>query len=237
MTNLSIETAAIRPKLLTVADLKRHVGDYLSQERLEVIERAYEFAVEAHQGQLRKSGEPYVQHPLQAACLVADLRMDASTIVATLLHDTVEDCGVSLEELQKRFGPEVAVLVDGVTKLSKIALSETALQDQHRPANAVSPEENLRKMLLAMAEDIRVVIIKLADRLHNMRTPPGPAGRPASRHRPGNPGDLRAPGHAPGHLAVQMGAGRPLVPLPGPDPAQRDQPDADHQPRHSGGLH
>ncbi len=170
MTNLSIEIAAIQPKLLTVADLKRHVGDYLSQERLEVIERAYEFAVEAHQGQLRKSGEPYVQHPLQAACLVADLRMDASTIVATLLHDTVEDCGVSLEELQKRFGPEVAVLVDGVTKLSKIALSETALQDQHRPANAVSPEENLRKMLLAMAEDIRVVIIKLADRLHNMRT-------------------------------------------------------------------
>ncbi|CAI8008551.1 GTP pyrophosphokinase [Geodia barretti] len=125
-----------------------------------LVEQAYEFADECHRGQKRVSGEPYIAHPLQTALFLVDLRLDVNTIVAALLHDVVEDCDVALDELASRFGTEVAKLVDGVTKLTKSLFEE---QD-HLYA------ESLRKMLVAMAEDIRVVLIKLADRLHNMRT-------------------------------------------------------------------
>lgn len=156
--------------ILGYEDLQQRMQEYLPAERQKQVGQAYEFAVESHQGQLRKSGEPYVQHPLQAACLVADLKMDSNTLCAALLHDVVEDCGVSLDEIQRRFNADVCKLVDGVTKLSRIEWTETELGGKRRVDRKATAAENLRKMLLAMAEDIRVVIIKLADRLHNMRT-------------------------------------------------------------------
>ena len=158
---------------ITLGDLLRRVAEYLSLERQELIAAAYAFADKSHAGQLRKSGEPYVNHPLNAAYLVADLRLDAATVCAALLHDVVEDCGVPLETIEHRFGPDVAKLVDGVTKLSRIEWTEASagvLEPKRRLYRNASPAENLRKMLLAMAEDVRVVIVKLADRLHNMRT-------------------------------------------------------------------
>ncbi|MBC5788594.1 MULTISPECIES: RelA/SpoT family protein [Clostridiaceae] len=127
---------------------------------LDKITKAYEVAKDAHTGQLRLSGEPYVTHPIAVACILAELGMDNECVEAALLHDVVEDTTVSLEEVKKKFGEDVALLVDGVTKLGKIPL--TTKEEQQA--------ENVRKMLLAMAKDIRVVIIKLADRLHNMRT-------------------------------------------------------------------
>ncbi len=126
-----------------------------------LIRRAYETAATAHEGQLRTSGEPYVTHPVQVAHYLATLQMDAETLAAALLHDVPEDTDYSLPEIEKRFGREVGRLVDGVTKLSKFGSARTMEEQQ---------AENIRKMFMAMAEDVRVVIIKLADRLHNMRT-------------------------------------------------------------------
>ena len=127
---------------------------------MEKIRGAYEVAREAHQGQLRRSGEPYIDHPIRVAMILVDLGMDTDSIVAALLHDVVEDTETTLDEIKKNFGPEVALLVDGVTKLGKIPFSSRERQQA----------ENVRKMLLAMAKDVRVIIIKLADRLHNART-------------------------------------------------------------------
>lgn len=137
---------------------------YLPEDKIAVIEAAYQFAAKAHEGQLRISGEPYVNHPLETAMTVADLQLDASAVAAALLHDVTEDCDVPIEQIEKKFGPEISKLVAGVTKLSKLAIKRD-LETVHR-----SQAENLRKMLIAMAEDLRVVFIKLADRLHNMRT-------------------------------------------------------------------
>ncbi|MDE7036438.1 MAG: bifunctional (p)ppGpp synthetase/guanosine-3',5'-bis(diphosphate) 3'-pyrophosphohydrolase, partial [Lachnospiraceae bacterium] len=125
------------------------------------IEKAYKLADEAHGSQCRKSGEPYIVHPLWVAIILADLEMDKETIAAGMLHDVVEDTQISEEEIQKDFGNDVALLVDGVTKLGRLSYSSDKLDVQ---------AENLRKMFLAMAKDIRVIIIKLADRLHNLRT-------------------------------------------------------------------
>ncbi|MGB4592411.1 MAG: bifunctional (p)ppGpp synthetase/guanosine-3',5'-bis(diphosphate) 3'-pyrophosphohydrolase [Coriobacteriia bacterium] len=124
------------------------------------LEEAYAFAVEKHAGQLRKSGEPFVNHPVEVAAILAGLNLDTATLQAALLHDVVEDSGVTLKEVRDRFGPEVAILVDGVTKLGRIKFSSLA----------EAQSQNMRKMLIAMAKDIRVILIKLADRLHNMRT-------------------------------------------------------------------
>ena len=126
-----------------------------------MIEKAYKVAAEAHKDQKRKSGEPYIIHPLCVAIILADLEMDKETIAAGLLHDVVEDTVMTLDELTKEFGPEVAFLVDGVTKLTQLNWDKDKVEIQ---------AENLRKMFLAMAKDIRVIIVKLADRLHNMRT-------------------------------------------------------------------
>ncbi|HEY8490423.1 MAG TPA: bifunctional (p)ppGpp synthetase/guanosine-3',5'-bis(diphosphate) 3'-pyrophosphohydrolase [Dehalococcoidia bacterium] len=152
--------------LMDLEGLLAKAREYLPAEKLSLIEEAYRFAERAHDGQLRVSGEPYIQHPLNAAYLVAGLQLDAAAVAAALLHDVKEDCGVATEELARRFGDDVAKLVDGVTKLTRLELTspEPALGDDGLQA------ENLRKMFLAMAEDVRVVIIKLADRLHNMRT-------------------------------------------------------------------
>ncbi len=139
---------------------------YLPADKLRLIEDAYWFAAEAHAPQKRLTGEPYIIHPLDAAMTVASLQMDPPTVAAALLHDVQEDCGIPSEELAKRFGPEVAKLVEGATKLDRI----TWRAPDERPGDQLIQAESLRKMFLAMAEDIRVVIIKLADRLHNMRT-------------------------------------------------------------------
>ena len=125
---------------------------------LEEIVRAYEVADKAHAGQLRKSGEPYITHPVAVAEILADIGLDTSTIIAALLHDTVEDTDYSLADLNRDFGSEVSTLVDGVTKLDKLTYGPTA------------EAETLRKMVIAMSRDIRVLVIKLADRLHNART-------------------------------------------------------------------
>ncbi len=147
------------------------VGKYLSPPDVETIKRAYTFAAEAHAPQRRESGEPYINHPLAVAETLASIHMDTATIVAALCHDVSEDCNVPMAELESRFGREVARLVDGVTKLDKMQflhvegdLSQPKMNGQDLWA------ENMRKMFLAMAEDIRVVLIKLADRLHNMKT-------------------------------------------------------------------
>ncbi len=145
------------------------IRDYLPQERAELVERALDYAVRMHDGQSRRSGEPYIEHPVSAAKYLADLSLDAPTIAAALLHDVVEDCDVTVDDLRREFGDDVASLVDGVTKLTKLDSLASDDRDVRRPAND-RQAESLRKMLVAMAEDIRVVLIKLADRLHNMQT-------------------------------------------------------------------
>jgi guanosine-3',5'-bis(diphosphate) 3'-pyrophosphohydrolase len=125
---------------------------------LTLLERAYETAERLHEGQMRKSGDPYITHPLAVTTILADIGMTEPTLVAALLHDTVEDTDYTLAQLRTDFGDEVALLVDGVTKLDKVQYGENA------------EAETIRKMIVAMAKDIRVLVIKLADRLHNMRT-------------------------------------------------------------------
>ena len=128
----------------------------------DMIIRAYEYAKALHEGQYRVSGEPYISHPVAVATIVANLELDTDSICAALLHDTVEDCSekTNLKEIEKQFGKNVAVLVDGLTKLVQLNIDDK--EEAHI--------ENIRKMLLAMANDVRVIFIKLCDRLHNMRT-------------------------------------------------------------------
>lgn len=142
-------------------ELIKSVRKYHPSTDISMIEKAFRIASEAHKGQLRKSGEPYIIHPLCVAIILADLELDKETIVAGLLHDAVEDTVMTTEEIVKEFSEEVALLVDGVTKLGQLSYSKDKIEIQ---------AENLRKMFLAMAKDIRVILIKLADRLHNMRT-------------------------------------------------------------------
>lgn len=148
--------------------LIRHVKKYHPSDDISVIEKAYKVASEAHKDQKRKSGEPYIIHPLYVAIILADLEMDKETIVAGLLHDVLEDTVMTEEQMTEAFGTEVVQLVDGVTKLESIPLSSGSGSESD--ARLEMQAENLRKMFLAMAKDIRVIIIKLADRLHNMRT-------------------------------------------------------------------
>jgi GTP pyrophosphokinase len=136
---------------------------------LALVSAAFDYAASAHEGQRRMSGEPYLEHPYQVALTLADQQLDATALAAALLHDVTEDCGVSLKQIEEKFGPDVARLVDGVTKLSKLALPSPE-EMQQRASVREQQAENLRKMLVAMAADLRVVFIKLADRLHNMRT-------------------------------------------------------------------
>ena len=144
-----------------------HIQKYHPSDDISIVTKAYETAREAHKEQYRKSGEPYIIHPLNVAIILAELELDKETIVSGLLHDVVEDTVMTEEDLEREFGQDVAYLVDGVTKLEKLPLSSAGNQPDDK---LVMQAENLRKMFLAMAKDIRVIMIKLADRLHNMRT-------------------------------------------------------------------
>jgi GTP pyrophosphokinase len=143
-----------------IVEFTRHLGYYLSPPDIELVERAYEFSGDAHQGQFRKSGEPYITHPLAVASILSQWRIDAQGLAAALLHDVMEDTTVTKAEIEKRFGAKVADMVDGVSKLDQIEFQ----------SREEAQAESFRKMLLAMAQDVRVILIKLADRLHNMRT-------------------------------------------------------------------
>ena len=143
-----------------VQDFFASLESYLPPERVQSVEQAYEFAERCHEGQLRKSGDPYITHPVAVARLVADLRLDPPTVEAALLHDVIEDCGIETAELRRRFGADVTRLVDGASKIER----------SHQVDASAADAETLRKMFVAMAGDARVVIVKLADRLHNMRT-------------------------------------------------------------------
>ena len=146
---------------LTLEEMLSRLSKYSPEEGIAMVRKAYHFAVDAHQGQLRKSGEPYISHPVNVASILTELQLDAASVAAGLLHDTVEDVeGITLEGIEKEFGPEIRTLVDGVTKLGKLDFADREEQQA----------ESWRKMILAMSKDIRVIMVKLADRLHNMRT-------------------------------------------------------------------
>ena len=166
----------------------------------DALNRAYVFSMKAHGSQERASGDPYFSHPLEVADILTKMKLDGASIITALLHDTVEDTDATLEQIEQLFGKEIARLVDGVTKLSRIEL-----QSDH-----TKQAENFRKLVLAMSEDIRVLLVKLADRLHNMQTldhiqRPGEA----QAHRARDDGDLRPAGRAHRHAPDEGRAGEP----------------------------
>src|SRR6266436_7862624 len=146
--------------MIRLEEILDRVAKHHPSDNLDLIRRAYIFSAKEHKGQVRASGEPYLTHPLEVANLLAEMKMDAITVSVGLLHDVVEDTLVSLDKIEEIFGPEVAHIVDGVTKISQIKFT----------SNEAKQAENFRKMLLAMTDDIRVIMVKFADRLHNMRT-------------------------------------------------------------------
>src|SRR4026208_1691443 len=146
--------------MIRLEDILAKVERHHPGDNFDLIRRAYIFSAKEHKGQVRASGEPYLTHPLEVANILAEMKMDAVTVSVGLLHDVVEDTLVSLADVEHIFGPDVAHIVDGVTKISQI----------HFTSKEEKQAENFRKMLLAMTDDIRVIMVKFADRLHNMRT-------------------------------------------------------------------
>src|SRR5581483_11621625 len=175
-------TLAVEPlaaPLPTLETLLQATRAYVAEDACATIADAYTFAATAHEGMRRKSGEPYVVHPLTTAIILAQMRMDPTTIVAGLLHDVVEDTDTPLSEVEARFGTTVAHLVDGVTKIGNFSRQQIDLVEQRQnegdgkrkgDGQQRRQAENIKKMFMAMAEDPRVIVVKLADRLHNMRT-------------------------------------------------------------------
>ncbi|MCP4040804.1 MAG: HD domain-containing protein, partial [Gammaproteobacteria bacterium] len=164
---MSVTAPRTVPAPFLISDLCTILEKYLPPKQVREIYQSYLFSAEAHNGQHRASGEPYIYHPLEVARILADMRLDHQTIIAAVLHDVIEDTEFNKQQITTRFGNNVAELVDGVSKLTQIEFeSRTEAQ-----------AENFRKMLMAMTQDIRVILVKLADRLHNMRTlgalPPG----------------------------------------------------------------
>jgi len=153
----------IATNVLTVTkfrDLLRKIRGYRPNDDLTLVKKAYDYSLQHHQGQTRASGEPYLVHPLEVASVLAEMRLDTTAIAAGLLHDSIEDTSVTVDDIRTEFGEQVAHIVEGVTKISKIDFA----------SREEAQAESVRKMVLAMVDDIRVVLIKLADRLHNMRT-------------------------------------------------------------------
>src|SRR5581483_9453067 len=160
MANLRQQIATTALTLTKFRDLMKRMQESRPQDDLTIIKKAYDYSLKHHDGQTRASGEPYLVHPLEVALVLAEMKMDPVAVAAGLLHDSVEDTSVTIQDISKEFGEQVAHIVEGVTKISKI---DFATREEQQA-------ENLRKMMLAMVDDIRVVLIKLADRLHNMRT-------------------------------------------------------------------
>src|SRR5260370_42711064 len=160
MTTLREQIATNMLTVTKFRELLRNMRENRPNDDLELVRKAYEFSQTHHSGQHRASGEPYLVHPLEVALVLAEMKMDGVAVAAGLLHDSVEDTSVTIVDIRKEFGEQVAHIVEGVTKISKIDFASREEQQA----------ENLRKMMLAMVDDIRVVLIKLADRLHNMRT-------------------------------------------------------------------
>jgi guanosine-3',5'-bis(diphosphate) 3'-pyrophosphohydrolase len=146
--------------MVRLNDITSAILGYHPKADVTLVEKAYVYSAKVHHGQVRLSGEPYLSHPLEVAYILTQMRMDVISVVAGLLHDTIEDAAVELSEIERLFGKETANVVDGVTKIGKM----------HFSSSEEAQAENMRKMILAMATDIRVIIVKLADRLHNMRT-------------------------------------------------------------------
>src|SRR5437879_8287895 len=160
MASLRQQIATTALTLTKFRDLMKRIQENRPQDDLSIVKKAYDYSLKNHEGQSRASGEPYLAHPLEVALVLAEMKMDPVAIAAGLLHDSVEDTSVTIVDIRKEFGEQVAHIVEGVTKISKI---DFATREE-------AQAENLRKMMLAMVDDIRVVLIKLADRLHNMRT-------------------------------------------------------------------
>src|SRR3954452_532563 len=160
MATLRQQIATTTLTLTKFRDLMKRMQESRPQDDLAIIKKAYDYSLKHHDGQTRASGEPYLVHPLEVALVLAEMKMDPVAVAAGLLHDSVEDTSVTIQDIAKEFGEQVAHIVEGVTKISKI---DFATREEQQA-------ENLRKMMLAMVDDIRVVLIKLADRLHNMRT-------------------------------------------------------------------
>src|SRR4051812_21671880 len=160
MATLRQQIATTALTLTKFRDLMKRMQDNRPQDDLSIIKKAYDYSLKHHEGQSRASGEPYLVHPLEVALVLAEMKMDPVAVAAGLLHDSVEDTSVTIVDIRKEFGEQVAHIVEGVTKISAI---DFATREEQQA-------ENLRKMMLAMVDDIRVVLIKLADRLHNMRT-------------------------------------------------------------------
>lgn len=146
--------------MLRITDILDKTQSYLSSDEQEIIEKAYIFSASVHQGQVRLSGEPYLTHPMEVAGMLADMKLDAATIATGILHDTVEDTLATLGQIKDAFGEEIEFLVEGLTKISRITYGSKV---EHQA-------ENFRKMILAMSSDIRILLVRLADRVHNMRT-------------------------------------------------------------------
>ncbi len=161
--------------MIRITDILDRVQAYMTPDEQELIQKAYVFSASVHQGQVRLSGEPYLIHPMEVAGMLTDMRFDCSTVVTGLLHDTVEDTLATPQQIEAAFGKDVAFLVEGLTKISRITFSSREAQQA----------ENFRKMILAMSSDIRILMVRLADRIHNMRTlqyhPPDKQQRIAGR--------------------------------------------------------
>src|ERR1700758_334834 len=160
MATLRQQIATTALTLTKFRDLMKRMQENRPQDDLTIVKKAYDYSLKNHEGQSRASGEPYLVHPLEVALVLAEMKMDPVAVAAGLLHDSVEDTSVTIVDIRKEFGEQVAHIVEGVTKISKI---DFATKEEQQA-------ENLRKMMLAMVDDIRVILIKLADRLHNMRT-------------------------------------------------------------------
>jgi len=160
MASLRQQIATTALTLTKFRDLMKQMQESRPQDDLTIVKKAYDYSLKHHDGQTRASGEPYLVHPLEVALVLAEMKMDPVAVAAGLLHDSVEDTLVTIQDIREEFGEQVAHIVEGITKISKI---DFATREEQQA-------ENLRKMMLAMVDDIRVVLIKLADRLHNMRT-------------------------------------------------------------------